>query len=98
MVTSDGTERARCFSIVKRMWSNDRSELALTRIRSMALVKFNTNQTCTEFFNAIKNEPSILRAIKGGKKYEESSIRMKNKVLQLNQQQNNSEIETQCEC
>lgn len=66
----------RCFSIAKRMWSSDRSELTLTRIRSMMLVKFNTNQTCIKFFNAIKNQPEILQ---GGKKYEENSTRMNNR-------------------
>lgn len=66
------------------MWTNDRSELTLTRIRSMALIKFNTNQTCLEFFGSIKDQPDILQAIKSGKKYEQNTIRMNNRALQLN--------------
>lgn len=69
---------------MKKMWSDDRSELTLARIRSMALIKFNTNQTCIEFFNSIKDQPDILQAIKGGKKYEQNTIRLNNRALQLN--------------
>lgn len=64
----------------------------------MALIKFNTNQTCIEFFNEIKNDPAILRAIKGGQKYKESATRMHSRVLQLNQEIDNSRDAKQPEC
>lgn len=72
------------------MWTDDRSELSLTRIRSMALIKFNTNQTCIEFYNSIKGQPDILKAIKSGKKYEQNAIRMNTRALQL---RDNNDIE-----
>lgn len=68
---------------MKRIWSDDRSELTLNRIRSMALIKFNSNQTCIEFFNSIRDQPDILRAIKNGDKYKQNNIRMNNRALQL---------------
>ena len=57
----------------------------------MALIKFNTNQTCLEFYNTIKDQPDILRAIKGGNKYEQNTVRMNSRALQLNSEFDDSE-------
>lgn len=35
----------------------------------MAMIKFNTNQTCIEFYNAIKDQVEVLQAIKSKDKY-----------------------------
>lgn len=50
----------------------------------MALIKFNCDQACMEFFSAIREEPDILRAIQSGQKYQQSQNRIKNRALQLN--------------
>lgn len=63
------------------MKSDDRSDLMLTRIRSMALIKFKKNQTCFEFFNTIKDQLDILPATKGGKIYEQNTIFIKNIIF-----------------
>jgi hypothetical protein len=54
----------RVFSMMKLMWANYRSELSVDRIKAMMTIKFNTNQTCLEFYESIKNRPDILKAIK----------------------------------
>lgn len=73
--------------MVKKMWTNVRSELTLTRIRSLMLIKFNCNQTCLEFFNTIKEQNDILQAISSGDKYKENKSRMEHRALQLNKGQ-----------
>lgn len=55
--------------MLKGMWTNYRSELSLDRIKSMMTIKFNTDQTCLEFHDSIKNRPDILKAIKSNGKY-----------------------------
>lgn len=79
---NDAAERS--FSMVKKLWTNDRSELTIMKIRSLALIKFNCNQTCLDFFASIQSEPDVLRAIKSGDKYKENKIRMTFRALQLN--------------
>lgn len=51
------------------MWSNQRSDLSLERVKSMMTIKFNTDQTCLEFYEIIKCRPDILKAIKSDTKY-----------------------------
>lgn len=63
----------------------------------MALIKFNTNQTCVDFFNSIKNQPDILQALKSGQKYEQNTIRMNNRALQLNDD-DRAEVESPDNC
>lgn len=55
--------------MVKKMWTDDRSELTMKRIQSLAMIKFNTNQSCTEFYSFLKDQPDVLQAIKSKQKY-----------------------------
>lgn len=47
------------------------------------MIKFNTHQACTDFYNSIKNQPDILRAIKSGEKYNYNKVIKTNGTLQL---------------
>lgn len=64
----------RVFSEIKAMWTQERSELSLQRVASMALIKFNTKQSCIEFYNSIKENRPVLEAIKSGGKYNLAKI------------------------
>lgn len=89
----------RSFSMVKKLWTNDRSELSLTRIRSLMLIKFNCNQNCLEFYNNIKEQRDILNAINSGEKYKEDKTRMTHRALQLGSGRfENDEEEEEDEC
>lgn len=69
MISGTNTQAERLFSIVKGMWTQERSELKLQRIAAMALIKYNTNQSCIEFYQSIKGNRSVLDAIRSGEKY-----------------------------
>ena len=96
MTTGANDPAERSFSLVKKLWTNDRSELTLTRIRSLALIKFNCNQTCMEFFNGIKETTDILRAIQSGGKYIQTKSRIKSRALILNDDQIINSIDDKC--
>lgn len=64
----------RVFSLMKAMWTEERSELTQKRIESMALIKYNSNQSCTDFYYAIKQDITVLEAIRSGKKYTHSKV------------------------
>lgn len=59
----------RLFSLVKRIWSSEKSQLQLSKVKSLALIKFNTNDTCIEFYKKISKETEVLRAVQSGDKY-----------------------------
>lgn len=67
--TGTNASAERVFSMLKAMWTNQRSELSVDRVKSMMTIKFNTNETCLEFHEAIKCRPDILGAIKSNSKY-----------------------------
>lgn len=62
----------------------------------MALIKFICDQTCMEFFSAIREEPDILRAIQSGQKYQQSQNRIKNRALQLSNDPVVGTIDKEC--
>lgn len=67
------------------MWTQQRSELNIKRIESMAMVKYNTSQSCTEFYELVKKNGAILEAIRKGEKYEKAKVKDKEKrPLRLN--------------
>lgn len=59
----------RVFSLVKYAWTDDRSALKMSTVKSLALVKFNTKETCVQFYNKISKQTDVLRAVKSGQKY-----------------------------
>lgn len=51
----------------------------------MAMVKYNTSQTCSEFYELVKKNGATLEAIKNGAKYKKAKVNAKEKqLLQLN--------------
>lgn len=74
MISGTNAQAERLFSLVKAMWTQERSELRLQRITAMAKIKYNTNQSCIEFYHSIKGNTSVLNAIRSGEKYTKSII------------------------
>lgn len=64
----------------------------------MMTVKFNTKQSCMDFYKTIREQPDVLRAIKSGEKYKfNSKNKSNNNPLQLVDSQI-FEIESDDEC
>lgn len=71
------------------MWTQERSELTLERIKSMVIIKFNTSQSCIEFYDSIKENAPVLEAIKSGEKYKKAKVSGLSKTpLELNTEMN----------
>lgn len=64
----------RVFSLIKAVWTQEHSELRLERTASITLIKFNTSQSCTDFYRSIKENTAVLEAIKSGKKYKNTTV------------------------
>lgn len=59
--------------MVKKTWTSERSELSFGNIKSMAILKFNLNMSCLEFYQSIKNDIVTLKEIKGSEKYKKKT-------------------------
>lgn len=55
----------------------------MEKVKAMAVIKFNTNQTCADFYNSVKSQTDILRAVKSGQKYHYNKLTNTNGTLQL---------------
>lgn len=55
------------------MWTSERSELSFENIKSMAILKFNLNMSCLEFYQSIKNDIATLKEINGSEKYKKKT-------------------------
>lgn len=93
--TGTNAPTERIFSQMNAIWTKQRSELNVKRIASMELVKYNTNQSCVEFYQSIKENPAVLTAIKSGEKYQKSQVNNQQiPPLQLNKDSSNETNDT----
>lgn len=91
LITGTNAPVERIFSHLNAMWTKERSELSVKRIASMEMVKYNTNQSCVEFYQSIKDNLTVLEAIKSGEKYSKAKVKNQQILpLQLNTEINNS--------
>lgn len=54
--------------VESRIWSNENSQLQLSKVKSLAPIKCNKD-TCIEFYKKISKETEVLRAVQSGDKY-----------------------------
>ena len=57
------------FSIMKNMWSDDRSNMHEQNVKALLKCKSNINLTCTEFYKNIKSNVVLLKKVLGTDKY-----------------------------
>lgn len=60
----------RVFSAVNKIWTADKSRLAINTLNDIIKVKYNIKLTCQEFYTFLKSQPALLRDILKKDKYE----------------------------
>lgn len=59
----------RTFSSINKLWSEEKSQLAVETLEAMVVVKYNFDYTCLQFYEYIKTKPNLLRLIASKEKY-----------------------------
>ena len=59
----------RIFSIMKNMWSDDRSNMHEQNVKALLKCKSNIDLTCTEFYENLKSNVVLLKKVLGTDKY-----------------------------
>ncbi|XP_060865471.1 cyclin-dependent kinase 9-like [Metopolophium dirhodum] len=60
----------RVFSLMEIQWTDERNRLQLDTVESIIMCKYNYKKTCSEFYEYVKTQPSLLTSVKSSKKYE----------------------------
>jgi len=59
----------RCFSIMNDVWSSEKMQLSVETLKAVATLKNNACICCREFYNKLRNNPSVLTKIHSSQKY-----------------------------
>ena len=59
----------RVFSMMKLYWTDDKSRLEVSTLKSMLSIKFNCDDTCSEMFDKLLQNKSLLQKIHSPEKY-----------------------------
>jgi hypothetical protein len=54
----------RIFSLMAAQWTDERNRLSIGTIDSISPCHYNFNMTCSQFYNYVKTNPSMLSAVK----------------------------------
>lgn len=60
----------RVFSIINNYWSSDKTQIHLETIKSVLNLKMNVNLSCCQYYEYLKSNEDILKAIHSSQKYE----------------------------
>lgn len=60
----------RVFSIMNKVWSEDRSCMSESTVKALISCKMNINLTCSQFFDKIKSNSKMLKKVISTEKYE----------------------------
>lgn len=60
----------RVFSLMKNVWTPDRNRLSVEKVKAILSIKVNSDMSCTEFFEAIKDNSSLLKKVISSEKYD----------------------------
>lgn len=59
----------RVFSHIDKMWSSEKTRLAMKTLKAMLYTKYNLKFSCLEFYEFLKSKPHLLRKIISSEKY-----------------------------
>lgn len=59
----------RCFSIMNKLWSKEKTQLQAETLESQMIVKYNFELSCPEFFNYLNRNVALLTKIHSTEKY-----------------------------
>ncbi|XP_031626296.1 uncharacterized protein LOC116342721 [Contarinia nasturtii] len=63
----------RVFSHINDIWTPEKGSLKIENVRSRLMVKFNWNDSCSNFYEKIKGDSELLRKVMGHEKYDKTS-------------------------
>lgn len=66
-----GTSAAveRLFAAINKTWTDEKSQLHIVTLNALIMVKFNIKLPCTDFYDLLQKQPSLLRQIAAKDKY-----------------------------
>ena len=67
--TNAPTERV--FSQMNKIWTADKTQLSVSTLKSLLLLKCNFKQSCLELYNFLKSSPELLKKIISSEKYKQ---------------------------
>lgn len=59
----------RVFSHINKMWTAEKTRLQIKTLKAMLYTKYNLQFSCLEFYEFLKNKPTLLRQIISSEKY-----------------------------
>lgn len=62
-------QNERLFSIIFNTWSDERGQCSEETLDAITTIKFNSKQTCQEFYEMIRDDKKILRSVISTEKY-----------------------------
>jgi len=59
----------RVFSMMNKLWPSEKTQLQISVLKAMLIIKMNIKKTCQEFYSYLKSSPAILKQICSSDKY-----------------------------
>ena len=56
---------------MNKIWTADKTQLSVSTLKSLLLLKCNFKQSCLEFYNFLKSSPELLKKIISSEKYKQ---------------------------
>lgn len=69
-IPGSSTEVERLFSIINDVWGPDKPQLKLETLEAVLNVKVNSDLSCSDYFDLIKNNKRLLAQVQSTKKYQ----------------------------
>lgn len=60
----------RVFATANKIWTEEKSQLSVPKLKAILTVKTNMDYNCCEFFEFVKQQPALLQKISAQEKYE----------------------------
>ena len=57
------------FSTVNQVWTSEKSKLSVETLKAILCVKYNSTNSCEDFYNILKNDNNLHKQIHSNKKY-----------------------------
>lgn len=68
-IPSQNANVERLFSFMNNYWSDERNRLLPQSVQSLVMIKVNFKLDCTQFYDMICNNTTLLESVRSGEKY-----------------------------
>jgi hypothetical protein len=66
------TEVERIFSLIKKIWSDNRASMSLKTVDSHLNIQYNSDLNCNQFYKKLKADRVMLNNVKSSQKYQQT--------------------------